>query len=240
MTRPTLPRGQLLTPLGWAALAALAAGLGESAVAMLAQLGRGRVSLFGPEAVWLRPLAELLVMAPIAALFVLGWGLIRPLRTAGAAIVCFGGLAGFAVLSGIEGLHWASALLLGVGTAAVLARSDRFRRLRPWRAAHALVGGGARLGIAEPAAGMASRRSAKVAGAVARAGAPNVLLLVLDTARAWNLGGSATAEPPRRRSIAGSRPERCSPKPWRRRPGPFRPTRASSRGARRRSSRPVG
>jgi len=174
--------------IGWIVGLAAAAGLGESALSLASQAQSGRVSLFGPEALWLRPLGELGAFLPLGALYLAVSLPIRSLRRPEAVLAAFGTLGGLAVAGAVEGLHWASAALLAVGFGVSLARSPRIRRARPWHLAAALLGLVTLIGLGQWTTS-ASWRKPMGRDRVDRAGAaPNVLLLVLDTARAWNFG----------------------------------------------------
>jgi arylsulfatase A-like enzyme len=184
----------------WTASEVLAAGLGFGLVAGVVEAVAAGIRwklmhvtvYMGAEAVWLLPLTDGFIFAVLGlALAALGarW---RALRTPRVVLAWFAGLLILAAAMLTEKIHIAAELILaaglGVGVARVLApRADAIRR-------------GLRLGVP---AGLALVLLIGVGQWRLRAGAegrdlvgspgtgprrPNILLLVLDTVRAWNLG----------------------------------------------------
>lgn len=140
---------------------------------------------------WMAPAGYLLIFAPFAALLLMPALLLRrttSVRIAAFVFVTLGAL-GFLLLFPRLHQYAALALALGIGTraAAAAASSRRWRRvLVGWSALLAVFVVGA---WAWQTAGGASRERARFAALPpAAAGAPNVLLLILDTVRAQNLG----------------------------------------------------
>jgi arylsulfatase A-like enzyme len=138
---------------------------------------------------WLVPLAEtatLLVPVSIVAVVALRWPRSRA-ELVGVALA--GALAVASVLLSFTWLHPGAVLLLAIGAGVQLgrlaARTPRFHRLvdrtLAWMVALVIVTGGAAVGWER-----VSERWA-VSGRAAAAGAPNVILIILDTVRAFNL-----------------------------------------------------
>lgn len=173
-------------------VAALAGALAEFALILGARIALGRYAMLNPQGVWLAPIANMLLIAPIAALVWLAVRRVRPhwALPGVAAVATF--LAALAPLLVFKGrIHPVAMWLLAAGIAAqiarlVLARPLLARRLALW--------GAAGLGIVSLAGGIGfnalravqERRAAASLGDSPN-GAPNVLLLVLDTVRALSL-----------------------------------------------------
>ena len=166
----------------------LCGGLVEGAVLVTKPLLGGRMSLFGTEALWLAPLALAGLFGLLGVVYavlgaVLGW-----LRIPRVAVTFWASLAALGVIAQFEGIHWlaGAVLALGIGGGLGRALADRAARL----AARAV-------GVMATVLALAAVGQRAVDGwlertALARPGAsaehPNVLLLVLDTVRAWNVG----------------------------------------------------
>ena len=183
----------------WAAgdvlLAAIGFGLLAGVIETVAALIRARVMhvtvYVGPEMIWRLPLADAVIFVlfavPIAALGA-AWS---RLRDSGVILALGFGLVAFAVLLLTEKIHIAAeavlAIGLGVGCTRILAsRAETVRRgLRPGvlaaLVALAIAGAGE---MWWRAAGEHRQLAALPGGPAAR---PNILLLVLDTVRAWDL-----------------------------------------------------
>lgn len=175
-------------------LVAVVAGGLAGVLEALAALGErflgGRLWLFGPDLVWLTPLAEAAVFVVLGAVYALLSLVLRPLARPAIVVTVFAGLAALAVLSEVDALHWAAAGLLALGLGSAAARavpaeavSMRVRRLGFGVAAFVAITAAAVTGtriVRERARGSGLRPE--------NAGAPNILLLVLDTVRAWNFG----------------------------------------------------
>ena len=177
--------------LAVAVAAGLVAGWAETGLALFNRLVRGRMWLFGPELVWVTPLTEAGIFLVFGALWIGPSRVIRRLGSSGAVAGLFGALAAFAVLVGFDQIHWAASALLALGIGTVFGRLAG----RPGVSAVAVAAKTAGLGIALVAVAAGTQSAAaRVAGgrsppvATARADRPNILLLVLDTVRAWNLG----------------------------------------------------
>ncbi len=193
MNDPAQPRSISVAGLLSVALAAgLAAGWTETGLALFSRLFRGRLWLFGPELVWVTPLAEAGIFLVFGALWIGPSRVVRRLGTSGVVAGLFGALATFAVLIGFDQIHWAASILLAVGIGTAFGRLAGRAGVSAVAVAAKAAGVGIALvavaaGSQSAAARLAGMRSAPVT-ASARADHPNILLLVLDTVRAWNLG----------------------------------------------------
>lgn len=181
--------------LGWLGLlaVAVASGMIGGAVEGLLLVGRplmdGRMSLFGAEAVWLAPLTQGALFGILAVGYLVLGALVGPLRTPKVAVPFWTALAAFSLVSHFDHIHWAGGLMLagGLGVASGRAAGARTAQV----AARTLFGGGAAIVLAATgqwASGMWAERAALARLPSGAAVGPNVLLLVLDTVRAWNLG----------------------------------------------------
>ena len=177
-----------LTVLAVAAAFGLLAGLVEVGSHAVRRLVFHRILAFGSDFVWMTPLGEMLVFLVVAGLVLVVSVLVRPLRRPGAVVVIFGALTVFAPLLLVEQIHKAAAgvLALGIGVGLARALAPRADAVARWSrrvvpAALALV---AILGVTM----VARRMRAGASEAAAKATGPNVLLLVLDTVRAWDIG----------------------------------------------------
>ncbi|MEP7380608.1 MAG: sulfatase [Gemmatimonadota bacterium] len=177
----------------WLLLAgALAGSLGEASLILGARYVLHRFTLFNPQGVWMAPIANLLLLVvPLGVVW-----LIARRWSAKAAIVATAFCA--ALAAALEPLmivrdrvHPIALLLLAVGVASQVARFARARPARFARVARVLTV----LMLAVSLAGAISYNAARAwqerqsLAAVGRAadGAPNVILLVLDTVRALSL-----------------------------------------------------
>lgn len=205
--------------LGWVGFGLLA-GLLELGIATGQTAVRGRLSLFGPDRVWLLPLADLALFALPALAYGAAMAVARPLRRPGPLVGWLAAWAGFAALSNAEGIHWGAAALFAAGVGTVAARWVGSRRVRLGRLAAAGTVTVGLLGLGSLAArALVERRAVAALPAPASAEAPNVLLLVLDTVRAWNLGwhgyGRETTPLLDRRVAAATTFGRAmTPSPW--------------------------
>jgi arylsulfatase A-like enzyme len=176
----------------WAFFGLAAAAL-ELAVLAFRLLRASSFVLFDGHVVWMTPLSYLILTAPLAAVAWLGARLLPGL--VGPRVVVFAlALAGsFSVLFlAYPSLHSVAILLLAVGVAAQTSRAVA-RRLDGFTARAGLVAAAIAVVAAVGGIGvnlmdrLAERRA--VAGLPAHvSGAPNILLLILDTVRASSLG----------------------------------------------------
>lgn len=223
-SHPSLAAGRLRDVLLVIASAALAGALGEFALIIGARLALGRITMLNPQGIWLAPIANLFVIGVpsllvwlVVRLFNRSWAL--PSATMVAAFLA--ALEPLLVLKGR--LHIAAILVLaaGVGVEAALLMRKHPVATRRWVAAIAIlfaavsVTGGLGFNFAR---GARERRLADGLPAAAE-GAPNVLLLVLDTVRALSLSAYGYARPtsPTMAALAarGVRFERAvAPAPW--------------------------
>lgn len=174
------------------AAGALAGALGEAGLILGARIALHRYTMFNPQGIWLAPLANaLLLLAP----FTLVW-LVARRNSSQQAIVAMTFVAAFAaVLEPLlvvrDRLHPIALIVLAIGVASQFAR---FAGARP--ALFARVARGATMamlaisalgGIGFNAVRALRERDALSSVGAAEDGAPNILLLVLDTVRAASL-----------------------------------------------------
>jgi len=184
---------------------ALMAGLGEFALRLVARRVLPEPVFLDPSSVWLGPVSALLVMLPMVALAWLAgrWRGARVAWVAAVAMASF--LMVFDVALLVPRLHLAALAVVAAGVASqavlVARRWPRpFLRLVNWSTAVLLA-------VAVAGAVLVDRNggAGRLAGiATAREGAPNVLLLVLDTVRALELSayGYSRATSPRLAALA--------------------------------------
>jgi arylsulfatase A-like enzyme len=202
-----LSRWNKLDLLGAALGFGLLAGAGEVIAQTIRQRLMDRTLFLGPDYIWQLPVADAAIFLAVGALLLLCslvWGALRAPRV---AIVTFGGLTALSALMLTERIHIAAQIFLaaaiGVGMSRILApRAEGLRR-------------GLRIGvpiailllIGVAVAGRVARTAAEKRGLAslrADSGRPNILLLVLDTVRAWSLDlyGYGRPTTPRLRSWA--------------------------------------
>ncbi len=178
------------------ALTALAFGLSTGLVEVAAHLVRklvlGRILAFGMDFVWMTPLANALVFLVLSLIYLAIAIPIRALRKPVVVYAVFGTAAVFGPLLLAEQIHKAAALVLAAGVAVALARQLAPRTAAVTRFASRAVPA---LLVLFPLIGagryaLARRTESRAVGSrdPAPAGQPNILLLVLDTVRSWNLG----------------------------------------------------
>lgn len=174
------------------AAGALAGALSEMAVILGARVVLHRYTLLNPQGVWLAPIANALLLSPV--LFVI-WIVMRRATPQRAFSVTTGVAAAFAVLEPLlvlkERVHIAALLLLAVGAgvqfAQLASRRPEFfgRLLRRGTITLATIATVCALGFNAGRAMLERRALASLP--TAPEGAPNVILLVLDTVRALSL-----------------------------------------------------
>ena len=223
LTSPPAAREQPPRFLLMAAWFGLLSGLAEVSLLAVKKFLQGRIVFQGPEIAWMAPLAHLLILA-MPALFLSMIARRWPrLPTLGMAAFVFTLLGSLSAMLTVKWAQKYAMALLAAGLAAqsarlITARPDRFyslaRRTLRWMVA--LV-----VGLAIVAEGwpkLAERRAlAKLPPAAS--GAPNVLLIVLDTVRAQSLSlyGYARRTTPQleRLAKAGASFELAiAPSPW--------------------------
>lgn len=181
--------------------AGLAGGLAEGMIVAWGHSWSGRVALFGSQSVWMAPLAQAGLFAAAGGLYAgLAW-LLRPLRQHRVVVTVWVALATLGIVWQFESIHWAAAAMLALGSGTTAARALAGRPAG--RIAGRLVVGLSTvvllLGLGLRVKALLSERRALGRLPVAAAGRPNIILLVLDTVRAWNLGwhGYGRATTPR-------------------------------------------
>jgi len=149
------------------------------------------IAFVGPHQVWTAPLVDLVLFLMMGAGFVLLSRVVRHPAVGRVSVVAYGSLGVLGGLYLFPQVHRLAAVLLALGIGVQLARAAArneaaFRRLvrrsLPWLAATTAV-------VAVGMVAWQHRQERRVLASLpaARAGAPNVLLLVLDTVRAMNL-----------------------------------------------------
>jgi arylsulfatase A-like enzyme len=221
------PTGGSPWPLRTVLLVGLWAGLGAAALELGVLFTRrvllGQFVTAGRSVIWMAPLSTITVGLGVALVIGLVGLLIPRLRGPYGVVIPIGfGLA----LSGLQYLprisFWAIELIaLGVAIRrAALAARDQDRWLRMIRRSTlVLLGVEAALAVGTPIGWMLQERAAIRRLRSAPAGSPNVLLLVLDTVRAWQLSlygyGRPTTPNLDRRAARGVVFERAySESPW--------------------------
>jgi arylsulfatase A-like enzyme len=176
-------------------LLAVAFGLAIGAVEVLVHFTLPRLfgitRLMGRDYVWQLPLADTIIFAAVAVLYCLV-ALVAPrLRSPRVVIASFGALAAFAALLPIERIHVVGQALLGIALGVAMARFLAPRSAFLPRVLRLAVPGSllvlALLAVAMRLTGGLAERRELAALARAEPGRPNILLIVLDTVRAWNL-----------------------------------------------------
>ena len=184
-------------------LAALGAGLLTGLIEVLIHTIRQRVLhrtlMMSREYLWQLPAADAVVFAAFGILL-LGLGFLwRRLRAPHVVIAACGGLAGFALLLLSERIHPAAEAVLAVGLGVAIARGLAPRAAALQRILRVLVPGVLALVLVTAVGQRVMRAVVERRGLarlpVAEPGRPNVLLLVLDTVRAWSLGLYGYARP---------------------------------------------
>lgn len=176
----------LRTALGFGLLA----GAGEVIAQTIRQRLMYRTLFLGPDYIWQLPVADAVIFLAVGALLLLVSLLWPAVRFPRVAIVVFGGLLVLSMLLLTERIHVIAqiflAAALGVGLSrALLPRLDALQRALRIGVPTALLSV-----MAVAVAGQVIRTSAEKRGLAAlraEPGRPNILLLVLDTVRAWNL-----------------------------------------------------
>jgi arylsulfatase A-like enzyme len=179
------------TILRWGLWFALVAGLSQAAAITAARIATKRLIWATPEAVWLAPTANAIVLAIVAAIV---WLLTRG-RSRSSTLAIAAGIFLFLSLIGhllrVPRLHPYAVIFLATGIAVQGARmlrerSDGFewlvRRTLPILIAVCIV-----LGLGIHVQREFRSRQAESALPAATVGAPNVIFIVLDTVRAQNL-----------------------------------------------------
>lgn len=226
-SRPTAQPGPL-TPgaaLGLALWTGLVAGAGDLAYIAFRRYGRDLLLFQGsdPHVFWIAPLSNALLFALIiSVLALLGrrWaGLLRP----GVVVGVVGFLLATSLLLLVPPLHPAAVVLIGLGFGVQAGRLLPRYESRLFRLVGATLPAGlalvALLAAAIPLGRAWTRWRQESRLASAPAGAPNVLLIILDTVRSFNLSAYGYSRPTtpglERWSVRGLRFEHAySTAPW--------------------------
>ncbi|MBK8250079.1 MAG: sulfatase-like hydrolase/transferase [Gemmatimonadetes bacterium] len=170
----------------------VATGLLHAAVLQVEHFGFGRFTWFSREFPWMAPVAYTVVFL-VGAIPLLLAAVVRPaLATPQVVAWWFGAAMTFGLLLPWSQLGRLASLVLAAGVATQLARSAG-RRAATWdrglrRTATAGIGVVAAIGLLQPVArSWRERRDIAALGAAPEGGAPNVLLIILDTVRAASL-----------------------------------------------------
>ena len=168
----------------------LLAGLGELALLAVRKYVLHRFLLVSKDAVWMAPVADGTLFVLVAILLI-GLRAVLPRRVRLPSVLIFAALAAFTLLLMYQPLYGPAAALLAIGLGTVALRMarrwapgfDKFvGRTLPALIIVVLLGAGA----VQIQAAVEKGRSGS-GTTVARAGAPDVLFIVLDTVRSWNL-----------------------------------------------------
>jgi arylsulfatase A-like enzyme len=169
----------------------LVAGFGEVALLAFKYYILGKFLIMSPHAAWMVPAVDFVLYSLLGGSLGLIHRLLPRLLTPRAAVGLLAGLTVFVWLIYFPSLHMAAALLLAIGVGVQVMRSAKGKEAPIYRMA-----GGAALRLTVLllvlTAGMVvhdhlKERQALARLAAAKAGAPNVLLIILDTVRAMDL-----------------------------------------------------
>jgi arylsulfatase A-like enzyme len=170
----------------------LLAGLVEIVAAVLRQHWLHRTLYLGPDLVWQLPLTDALSFLVVALLLV-GFSAVWPrLRTPRVILALCSALALYSAFLLTERIHAAAEAVLAAGLGIALSRglvrhSDRLRKSFRIAAPVAVVLLFTLAAVMRLAA--SARERARLAALPAAAtGRPNILILLLDTVRAWDMG----------------------------------------------------
>lgn len=165
-------------------------GLGETALLLVKRFLRDRFTTVGEHAYWMAPLADaLLFFLVAAACLVVVWRL-APARRDRLFAILLASLSVMTMLTLWGRLHWATCILLSLGIALRVSRSLARRLVQLERAAGRAIPVMLIL-VGLIGAAVLGERRWKERHALAPATGqthPNVLLIILDTVRAFNLG----------------------------------------------------
>ncbi len=163
-----------------------------------------------PDTAWMAPLGYLILFVALAiplAVLCLAWRRLPALRL---AMLLFGTLAAFSFVLLFPRLHQYAALALGVGIGVRLSTSAAARAAAWRRGLGRVAVGGAALTLLlycyQTGRNIVHERRALAALPAAREGAPNVILLILDTVRASELSlyGAERPTTPTLQALAAS------------------------------------
>jgi len=189
---PMALQWSLTTVLAVAVCFGMVSGGAEVTTHLFRRVVLNRILNFGDNFVWMTPLADVVIFLLLGAFLLLLALAVPRLRRPGMVMAVFGAFGAFAPLLIAEQIHRAAALLLAVGLGVGLGRAlassaDTVRRVA-LRLAPISVLLIVLLAGATHLARRAVERRAPANATSAPPGAPNILLLVLDTVRAWDVG----------------------------------------------------
>lgn len=177
----------------------LASGLLVAAIHAFRRLVLGQLIWHSHAEVWMAPLAQTIILGSVAVLGAAITSFDRRGMARIVAVAALGFLGAFSVLLIFGAMaRWAAALLaLGVavqGTRLFAAAPERWRR-RLIRSGATMAVLSSTLGVGSWGAGAATRARIRASLPAAPAGAPNVLLVILDTVRRDHLSLYGFARP---------------------------------------------
>lgn len=198
MTLPPTPTARVRSLSFWAGGSAIAAGSAQVAIAAVRRFGENEFIWVSRDFVWMIPLGYLIVFLALAVpVGLLALAMPRRIGQRAFAFV-FSALAALAVLLMFPRLHPIASLAVAIGLGVRVASSAgnttvRTRWVPRWAAAAAA------LLVAVATVREISYRTAESRGIAAlpavRDGAPNVLLIILDTVRAASISYMGYARP---------------------------------------------
>ena len=167
----------------------LLTGIGEVVLIAARKYVLHHLVFFGNEVVWMAPLADAILFV-VAGIALIGLRAVLPGRLRPPAVLVFAALAAFTLLLMYGPLYRSAAavLAIGIGTAAFrMARrwTPAFDRTVRWTLPIMVFGVVAAGAVRVYAAG--NQGSEPPSAVTARSDAPDILFIVLDTVRAWNL-----------------------------------------------------
>lgn len=186
----TAPRGPTRWSPATLLVAAIALGVAGGAVEAGAHAvrhyGLGLILAFGPDFAWMTPLGAVLVLLATALPLLLLSALVPALRAPRVVVAALGAVAAFGPLLIAEQVHKAAAAVLAIGIGVALSRSADSARFATLLRRGALVG---LVAIAVTGVTMVGlRQQDRAPDAPPPANRPNIVLLVLDTVRSWDIG----------------------------------------------------
>ena len=187
---PAAPEGPTrwspATVLSAATALGVAGGAMEAAVHAVRGLTLGRILAFGPDYAWMTPLGAVMVLLATAATLLALSVALPVLRRPRVVVAVLGAVATFGPLLLAEQVHKAASLVLAIGVGVALSRNAASAGFVTLLRRGALVGLVAIAVTGTTMVGLRQRDQAPAAPPPT--GRPNVLLLVLDTVRSWDIG----------------------------------------------------
>ena len=194
------PADLLVLGMWWGLVAGLGEGAGFLGFQNLGWLNWKMTQLrVAPEILWISPLFDLLLFSVLALVLCLAGSLVPAAKIARAVGFVFALQTAYDWLALSGRLLLIAVVMLAIGLATVCARGfatqvqpnlRRVRRSLPWLAATAVI-----LLLYVEGSQWMTERSALAGLAQSAAGAPNVLILVMDTVRADHLSGYGYVRP---------------------------------------------